>query len=577
MSIIISCVFLVNINCKLIGQSCVSPDVNCSGGVGIDDLLILLSYFGEVDSDLDGVWDSDDPCFGVLDACGECNGLGPQYLIFQSTVLIYDSVYIASQGEWQTFYLGEDSIFIATCDEPGCTDSLATNFSAAAVLDDGSCEYLTGDSNYCQNSTFSYHGYDYAIGDINGSCWLFENLRTQLFSNGDTITSNLPLNLIGTTNAGAFVEGVSVIDNGFLYNGHALLDDRGLCPSGWRIPNSNDWEALALDLGPSTAALALKSSPSDLIPWDGQNTSGFEARHAGWRWHMFNGIVGYGSIARFWSMPSGSDNQSSTFGMATGVDEIQLFENSIQDYLTVRCISQDSSTPGCLDSLASNFNPQALVSDGSCTYGACGDVNQIQYEGEIYSLVSIGEQCWFSENLKYLPSVFPPAPGASSNSDPRFFVYGYQGTDVEEAKNELTYEVFGVLYNFYAVSSLELCPSGWHVPTDLEWMQLEAFAGLDLEGLDLWTWRNNLGLKDLRDLSMGGEDDLGFGAMAGGAMESFGGGFVHLSEYGYFWTSTAHSSGGGVIRGLGSLGSGDILRVQFDGHKGYSVRCVKEE
>ncbi len=58
------------------GDDCFSPDVNCDGFVNVSDLLVLLSSFGEQDLDGDGIWDSEDDCVCAVAGCtdiGACN------------------------------------------------------------------------------------------------------------------------------------------------------------------------------------------------------------------------------------------------------------------------------------------------------------------------------------------------------------------------------------------------------------------------------------------------------------------------------------------------------------------------
>ena len=58
------------------GDDCFSPDVNCDGFVNVSDLLVLLSSFGEQDLDGDGIWDSEDDCVCAIEGCtdiGACN------------------------------------------------------------------------------------------------------------------------------------------------------------------------------------------------------------------------------------------------------------------------------------------------------------------------------------------------------------------------------------------------------------------------------------------------------------------------------------------------------------------------
>ena len=94
-----------------------------------------------------------------------------------------------------------------------------------------------------------------------------------------------------------------------------------------------------------------------------------------------------------------------------------------------------------LDSLQSQIT--ALQNDSGDAF-RCGD--DVLHEGYWYNTTSIGGQCWFSENVRHLPEVSPANEG--SQTVPHAYVYGYEGSQVEQAKNTLNYHQFGVLYNF---------------------------------------------------------------------------------------------------------------------------------
>jgi uncharacterized protein (TIGR02145 family) len=75
-----------------------------------------------------------------------------------------------------------------------------------------------------------------------------------------------------------------------------------------------------------------------------------------------------------------------------------------------------------------------------------------------------------AENLKYLPSVSPSED--QSETEPHYYVYDYQGTNVSDAKATANFKKYGVLYNWPA--AMEACPPGTRLPTDEEWHILES-------------------------------------------------------------------------------------------------------
>ena len=106
-----------------------------------------------------------------------------------------------------------------------------------------------------------YQGYDYATVQIGEQCWFAENLRSENYLNGDAILTSLSGDEWSTVNVGAvstFGEGESNCYNyspngdacnetwalseyGRLYNWHATVDDRGLCPTDWHVSSDSDW------------------------------------------------------------------------------------------------------------------------------------------------------------------------------------------------------------------------------------------------------------------------------------------------------------------------------------------------
>src|SRR5574344_426899 len=132
----------------------------------------------------------------------------------------------------------------------------------------------------------------------------------------------------------------------------------------------------------------------------------------------------------------------------------------------------------------------ALVFIYSCTPQDAPNTFTDSRDGKVYKTVTIGEQVWLAENLAYLPSVIDPPTGsedAGNEPDRYSYLYGYADMDVAAAKATENYQTYGVLYNW--TSALTACPSGWHLPSDAEWKQLEMYLGVTQEEADETWWR----------------------------------------------------------------------------------------
>jgi len=222
---------------------------------------------------------------------------------------------------------------------------------------------------------------------------------------------------------------------------------------------------------------------------------------------------------------------------------------------------------------------------------ACGDPFTDSRDGNVYNTFQIGDQCWMAENLKYLPAVV--GPGTGSNTAPYYYVYGYNGTDVNAAKATANYQNYGVLYNWSA--SLTACPTGWHLPSDAEWTQLVDYVVA--QGFPNSNVINGAGnaLKSCRQVNspLGGEcnttehprwnshsthhgfDEFGFSALPGG-YRSTNGNFTAIGNYGYWWSSTEYSSTLAWYRGMyysyGLVGR----NYYFNKTYGFSARCLRD-
>ena len=192
-------------------------------------------------------------------------------------------------------------------------------------------------------------------------------------------------------------------------------------------------------------------------------------------------------------------------------------------------------------------------------------------DGHIYSTVRIGYQWWMAENLTATHyangDAIPDGTGAgdiSGETEPKYwFVYN------DDLNNVSTY---GRLYTWYTVTdSRNVCPDGWHAPTDAEWTTLEtclggsSVAGGKMKETGTTHWVNP---------NTGATNESGFTALPGGDRYS-NGTFYGIGFNGCWWSSTEHSTAIACFR-LMSYGSADAGRGSLGKEYGFSVRCLRD-
>ena len=231
---------------------------------------------------------------------------------------------------------------------------------------------------------------------------------------------------------------------------------------------------------------------------------------------------------------------------------------------------------------------------------ACGSTSTVSdFDGNSYETVDIGSQCWTKTNLKvtkYSDGTAIPLNNTYTSgnvstvwqglTDGAYTIYGNEASSGANVTN------YGFLYNWYAAKGIatpgsttykNLCPTGYHVPTDSDWNILVKFidsgadtsfasaiqstsAGTKLKKNDA-LWGTNIGT-----------NTSVFSALPGG-LRSGNGSFGAIRYYANFWSATESGLNFAWQRRLNTV-NGDVDRFSnlsgYGNSLGASVRCLRD-
>lgn len=204
-------------------------------------------------------------------------------------------------------------------------------------------------------------------------------------------------------------------------------------------------------------------------------------------------------------------------------------------------------------------------------------------DGNAYATIMIGGHEWMAENLRSttyangdpIPNVTDNSSWSQLTTGAWAFVQGDSGYNYP----------YGKLYNGYAVTdSRNVCPSGWHVPTDGEWMSLESALGMPYdelsgEGTIRGEDQNVAGRMRTANPLYGSDwlpfnNESGFSGLAGGE-RGYSGDYWQFGIACWWWSSTETYADQAWFRALLEYDQG-VLRNDFDMNYGYGVRCVRD-
>ncbi len=189
-------------------------------------------------------------------------------------------------------------------------------------------------------------------------------------------------------------------------------------------------------------------------------------------------------------------------------------------------------------------------------------------DGNSYDVIRIGTQLWITQNL--LTTRLHDGTQIALTENAGDWASLDQGGYCWYGNNSANGSTYGALYNWIAVSSGILCPAGWHVATDNDWLIMKDFLGGELiAGGKL----KETGTAHWISPNTGATDEFDFTALPGG-WRTDAGSFQGLRTNGYWWTSTPIAPNAWYRHIQND--SEKLFRVYAGHNYGMSVRCVKD-
>lgn len=192
-------------------------------------------------------------------------------------------------------------------------------------------------------------------------------------------------------------------------------------------------------------------------------------------------------------------------------------------------------------------------------------------DGNKYSIVKIGNQTWFAEDLRYVSNT-----KFIENKEDWSSIY-LQNTKVPahtiSAIGSTAVQTVGPFYKWFAVQTGFLCPNGWKIPTEHDFRQLADNLGGLQYGTKLKS-KTGWGNEDISEV----ERNLsGFDAKANGRIDNYGR-YDYFEEHGYWWTSTKVDHPTTDLAVMMSLNQGGPeMNIQnMNVEIGFACRCLKD-
>ncbi len=168
-------------------------------------------------------------------------------------------------------------------------------------------------------------------------------------------------------------------------------------------------------------------------------------------------------------------------------------------------------------------------------------------DNHFYKTIKIGSQIWMAENLGY-------------QADSGCWAYNNDESNVAK---------YGRLYTWKIAKNV--CPAGWHLPSDAEWSTLTNYLG----GEDIASGKMKVTTDWEYDAYGNATNESGFNALPAGGRNYADGSFYAIVGFAFFWSSTPTEGEYVWGRRLSFL-EGRCYRGGYNRSLGFSVRCLKD-
>jgi uncharacterized protein (TIGR02145 family) len=260
---------------------------------------------------------------------------------------------------------------------------------------------------------------------------------------------------------------------------------------------------------------------------------------------------------------------SAEYGVSSGYGSSTDMEGNPVQGVANKVVEVDVS--GLMPETTYRYRLKAVTSSGTyygeerrfTTFNA---VSLTDVDDNEYNTLTIGPQTWMVEPLKTTRyNDGTPIPDVSDNFEwaalesPAFCWY-MNDPDVYK-------DVYGALYNWYAVSTGKLCPTGWHVPTGQDFNALTGYLGANAAD------KLTQGHYDYEKLIsyLEASNETGFSATP--VFIRYDSGFNTYEDYCQYWCSTEFDDESGVKFTVSEEYAGTSNTSKYIG---LPVRCIKD-